>query len=354
MTRVDFFAVEPHFLDHLAPIWHAMPEDARGDFVLDQARAPFTPAILAAKAEALGVPAGTFGRERRPVVTAANGDMNRARDEGRDRIALLEHGTGQSFGADPDETVARAPSYPGGRNRGAASLFLSPNAHAAGRDAKAYPKARVEIIGCPKLDAAPERAIREPGARPRVALSFHWDCMVCAETRSGWREWKRILPFLAAEGRWEMIGHGHPRGIDEFVPHYRTHRFRIVRDFADVLREADVYVNEGSSTLYEAAAAGISVVVLNPSFFRLQLRHGLRFYEAADVGPNVRSRNSIDTSLARKTIAAIEEALANAPELQARREAALDVMYAYRSGAARRAADAILDWVGDRAAKAAA
>jgi hypothetical protein len=681
MQRVDFFALEPHFLDHLAPIWKALPEDARGDFALNHARAPFTPAILAEHAKKYGITAGTLGSEDRPVVVSANGDMGRAAKAGRSRIALLEHGTGQSFGGDPDRTIARAPSYPGGFNRGAASLFLSPNAHAAGRDRAAYPKARVEIIGCPKLDAAPERSQRPAGHRPVVAVSFHWDCfpgsvavsgppvvgavsrwfegelvvlrtasgneltctpnhpvltpegwvaagelnpgrrlvrrglghgvmnrvrpdeqhapariedvaraaqessamlavrvpvapedfhgdgrgsdvavvsadrlllndpidaaraehlderallgidlnhpllsgegapgegrfglrdtamaragrgghadallsrqpgiaayrgvtsidvgpgvlepvnhrasddtsalgefagrgatavlveerrkvgtrplapepgyvsfgpehaafaevlgdladrpatgysealgglptgqvlldelievgrrsfeghvynlqttrgwyeangfivhncMVCPETRSGWREWKRILPFLVADGRFEILGHGHPRGIEEFIPHYRANRIEVVRDFADVLRRADVYVNEGSSTLYEAAAAGLKVVVLNPSFFRLQVHHGLRFHDAAHVGPNVRSRNSIDTSLARKTIGAIEETLVDSPAQQANREAALDIMYAYRSGAAARAAEAILDWTGDRVAKAAA
>lgn len=348
---IDFYAVEPHFIDHLAPIWLAMPESSRGVFATGTPRHHFTPEDLAKRAAAHGIELGTLGTHDRPTVVAANGDMNRVRKAGRKRIALVEHGTGQSFGGDREPAVARHSSYPGGDNR-PASLFLSPNAHAASRDGKAYPKARVEMVGCAKLDAAPPRRPRE--AKPVVAVSFHWEATVCPETRSGWREFRRLLPFLAAQDAFTVIGHGHPRILDEFVPHYRQHRIEVVRDFAEVLARADVYVNEGSSTLYEAAAAGLNVVVLNPSFFRPTVRHGLRFYDAADVGPNVRARNSVDTSLPRKTLEAIAAAIAGGAEISAKREAALDIMYAYRTGAAARAADAIVDWSTDRVAKAAA
>lgn len=353
MTPIDLYAVEPHFVDHLAPIWLALRKEARGTFALDgKARRGFTHEDLLARAAAHGITPGTLGPEDRPIVVAANGDMAQARKAGRTRIALLEHGTGQSFGGDREPQVARHASYPGGMNRDAASLFLSPNAHAAGRDHAAYPKARVEIVGCPKLDAVPAR--RPRANKPVVAISFHWDANICAETRSGWREWKRTLPFLAQQDDFTLIGHGHPRILPELVPHYRTHRIEVVRDFAEVLARADVYVNEGSSTLYEAAAAGLRVVVLNPSFFRPGVRHGLRFYDAADVGPNVRARNNVDTSLAKKTIAAIRLAIADPAEVRAARETAIDIMYAFRSGAAQRAADVLVDWAADRSARKAA
>lgn len=347
MTPIDFLASEVHFIDHLAPIWQALPEVSRGTFALGKARRYANADALAAKVASLGIEPGELGPDDRPTLVAATGDMWRA-EKSRSRIALLEHGTGQSFGGDADAGVARAPSYPGGANR-RASLFLSPNAHAAGRDRAAYPKARVEVVGCPKLDTLPPRRPRE--SEPVIAISFHWDCAVCAETRSGWREFKNVLPHLVP--RYRLIGHGHPRIIDELASEYRRRRIEVVRDFAEVVERADVYVNEGSSTLFEAASAGIPVIPLEPSFFRRTVHHGLRFYDAADVGPHVRSRGTFDTSLHKKTIAAIEEALADPADRRQAREDALDIMYAFRTGAAQRAADVLVDWAGDRAARAA-
>lgn len=347
MTPIDFLASEPHFLDHLAPIWAALPEEARGTFATRRVSRT-TPERIAAQAQRHGLELGSLAATDRPTLVSSTGDLWHAQKAGRTRVALLEHGTGQSFGGDPDPLIARHSSYPGGTKR-TASLFLSPSAWSGARDAAAYPGARVEVIGCPKLDAAPPRRPRE--SRPVVALGFHWEAPVCAETRSGWREFKRILPFLNQDGRYTIIGHGHPRIIDELVPYYRTSRIEVVRDFAEVLARADVYVNDGSSTLYEAAAAGLRVVVFNPSFFRPQVRHGGRFWDAAGVGPQVRARSSYDTSLPKKVLAAIADTLADPPERRAAREAALDIMYAYRSGAAQRAADVLVDWAADRSAR---
>jgi glycosyltransferase involved in cell wall biosynthesis len=141
--------------------------------------------------------------------------------------------------------------------------------------------------------------------------------------------------------------------MDELALEYRRRRIEVVRDFTEVIERADLYITENSSTLFEAAAAGIPVVAFEPSFFRLNVHHGGRFWDAADVGVRVRSRGSLDTSLPKKMLAAIAEALEDAPERQAAREKALDIMYAYRSGAAARAAEVLVDWSTDRAARAA-
>lgn len=340
---VDLFASERHFLDHLAPVWNALPESERGVAAIGEGAARYASLVaLGEHATHLGLePSPLLPRIDRPVVVASVGDLRRARRFGRTQVALLEHGSGQSFGADPRS--ARQPSYPGGTGRDA-SLFLAPNDHASGRDRAAYPRAIAEVVGCPKLDALPPRASRE--SRPVVAVSFHWDCMVCAETRSGWRQFRAAVIHLARSHT--VIGHGHPRIIDELAREYRSNRIELVRDFADVVRRADVYVNEGSSTLFEAAAAGIPVVTLEPSFFRRSLHHGLRFWDAAHVGVSVAARNSIDTSLPKKLLAAVDEALADPPDRRRDREAALSIVYRHRSGASVRAADAIGRWASAR------
>lgn len=346
MTPIDFLASERHFIDHLAPIWLALPPAERGVFVVGGRQRPYDDErTLAAHAASLGIePSDSLPLRDRPMVTAASGDLRRARGFGRSRVALLEHGSGQSFGGDP--RTAHHPSYPGGLRRHA-SLFIAPNGHAAGRDAAAYPEASTAIVGCPKLDALPERSSLGSG-KPVVAVSFHWDCTVAPETASGWRDFRAALAGLTS--RYKILGHGHPRIIDELAREYRRLGIEVVRNFVDVVARAHVYVNEGSSTLFEAAAAGIPVVVLNPRGFRTNVEHGLRFWEAADVGPNVRARGTWDWKTADRLAAAIDLAIADPPERQAAREHALSIVYAHRTGAAQRAAAAVLEWAATPAA----
>jgi hypothetical protein len=220
-------------------------------------------------------------------------------------------------------------------------LFIAPNVHAAARDAAAYPGAATAVVGCPKLDELPERSTLGAG-RPVVAVSFHWMCNVVAETRSGWTEYRNAVASLV--GRYEVLGHGHPRIIEELASTYRRLGIEVVRDFRDVVARAHVYIIDNSSTMFEAAAADIPVVVLNPSFFRPHVDHGLRFHDAADVGVQVRSRGTWDWRLGASLIAAVDEALEDAPDRRAARHAALGIVYAYRTGAAQRAADAVLEW----------
>jgi hypothetical protein len=334
---IDAWATEPHFLDHIAPVWRALPARSRGDLVVPRAL------LEHAKTLGLEVVSG-FAPEDRPTLVAAQGNLRKlVRDHGRGRVALLEHGSGQSFGGDP--ASARHSSYPGGGRR-PASLFLSPNAHAAGRDSAAYPNVRVEIVGCPKLDELPEP---EGLDKPVVAVSFHWSCTVCPETGSGWADFRGAIAALAR--KYSFIGHGHPRAIDDLSSEYRRFGIPVVRDFRDVVRQAAVYVNEGSSTLFEAAAAGLRVVVLNPKAFRQGVNHGLRFESdgkryvgAANVGPQVRCINRYRSETANLLDAAIARALEDPPALRAAREAAVDVVYAFRTGAAKRAAEVLVDW----------
>jgi hypothetical protein len=80
------------------------------------------------------------------------------------------------------------------------------------------------------------------------------------------------------------------------------------------------------------------VVVLNRPDYRRHVNHGLRFWDAADVGVQVDRPADLSDAVA--------DALRDDPSRQAAREAALGLVYAYRQGAAKRAADAIMDWAG--------
>ena len=317
---VDILASAAHYLDHLAPTWKALDPGARGIF--------WTPPELIPYANRLGVDAQRLPLEGDPAPTlvSAYGDLRLARSAGR-RVAIAEHGAGQSY------TGLRSGSYAGGGGRDA-DLFLHPGIRPAQRDRKRHPRTRIEVVGCPKLDTLPAR---QPGGdRPVVCFSFHWDCGVVEEARSGFLFLRNSIPAIVQSGKYEVIGHAHPRAWDGVSLWYARNGIEPVRSFDEVCRRADLYVIDNSSTMFEFAATGRPVVVVTPNVYRRYINHGLRFWECATIGPEV--------DQVWKLPGAIAEALADSPKQQALREAAVNLVYAYRTGAAERTARILEGW----------
>ena len=302
---IDFLASSAHYADHLEPIRAALPESVRGE-------------MLSGRPRAGG-----------PVVSAASRDT-RAAIRAKRPVAVTEHGAGQSYSNGNS-------SYPGGKGLGGVGLFLTPNEHAAARWRAEYPATRIEVVGCPRLDALPTRV---PGPGPIVAVSFHWPCSVAPEARGTWAYHRSALPALAA--RYRVLGHAHPRIGALIAPLYRKLGIEVVDDFTDICRRADLYICDNSSTIFEFASTGRPVVVLNAPWCRRRVDHGLRFWGAATVGVQCDEPDSL--------LDAVVAALADPPEQQAAREAALDIVYAFRHGAAQRAASVLVDWAGEVAA----
>ncbi len=314
---IDALAGQSHFGDHIQPIWEALPDDIRGTFYRQS---------FALKASA------------NPTLTASAGDMKVAMSRRRP-VALMEHGCGQSFGGDPRSD--KFASYAGNAGRDGVGLFLHPGEHPAGRDRKRYPGARIEVIGCPKLDRLPRKA---RGDTPVVAVSFHWNCTLVPETEPA----LGFLPQLEELAkRYEVIGHGHPKWGIHLRSKFQRLGIEWVPTFEQVCARADLYVNDCSSTLFEFAATGRPVVVMNKGgqrAYRRDINHGLRFWDAASVGVNVEERDDLTEAVA--------QALEDAPEQRQTREDALDLVYAYRSGGAQRAVEALVDWAGEQAVAA--
>lgn len=308
---IDFLASAPHYRDHLNAVAGALPSEARGEFIAPRHEGPDN-----------------------PVLVASFGDLKTAERMGRTRIAIMEHGAGQSYGG---RGGMQHGSYAGGLHRDAASLFLHPGPHPAERDRRAYPGARVEVVGSPHLDTLPKRK----GKRGRVvAFTFHFNGPLCSETRTAY---PHFFPFIAGlASKYELLGHGHPMLWDRGRPgqrladRYRKAGIEPVRDFVEVCRRADVLIFDNTSAGFAFAATGRPVVVMNSPRYDRRVDHGLRFWEASDVGVNCDDPTRLADC--------IEEALADPPERKAAREAALDLVYAYRKGAAKRAADALMDW----------
>lgn len=255
------------------------------------------------------------------ALVASYADLVTARQHHK-RIVLMQHGIGQSYGD-------ANPAYPGGRDNDAVGLFLVPNIHAGQRWRMRYPAARVEVVGSPRLDDLPRR---EPGPLT-VATAFHWRYGSTPEARHAFGIYRSAIADLARS--YNVVGHGHPRAT-ALPRFYAKHGIEWVPSFEEVCRRADLLIADNTSALYEFASTGRPVVVLNQPCYRREVDFGLRFWEASDVGVNVERPQDL--------AAAVAEALEDAPERQTAREAALAIVYAYRSGAAERSADVIRDW----------
>lgn len=303
-------AFEPHHRDHLDPIARLLPNvaKARTTDIADVAIVPSYGALI------------------------------RARRMKFKRVVLAQHGAGQSYGG--ERRTSGQPGYPGGKDNADVGLFLVPNEHAAKRWLAAYPKARVAIVGCPKLDDLPHRV--GSSTTPVVAVSFHWAAHFSPEAGSAFPHFWPQLVQLKRAG-YEVLGHGHPLRSD-LPAFYRRHGIEYVKTFDEVCRRADVYVCDNSSTIFEFASTDRPVVLLNGPTYRKNVRHGLRFWDAATVGIQVDEPAGL--------LAGVERALEDRQRDRVAREAALDIVYTYRTGAAQRAADAILDWAGRLAAVA--
>ncbi len=169
-----------------------------------------------------------------------------------------------------------------------------------------------------------------------VAISFHWHSRVVPETMGAFRYFRPGLRALAR--RFKLLGHGHPRIIDRLAAEYRRLGIEVVRDFEDVLRRADLYAVDNSSTLFEFASTDRPVVVLNAPWFRRRVEHGLRFWRYADVG--------VECDHPRRLVPAVRRALADPSEQRIKRRVAINAVYPWRDGAAaQRAASAIRGWL---------
>lgn len=320
MRRLNFLAAEPHFVDHLAPIWKALPGGQRGAFYVRST-------VAEAQASKHGINTKPWRSSVNPnqlFICAALGDLNQLHIAGVDMI-LMEHGAGQTYNSTHS-------SYAGGVHpaRDATKLFLAPGPVTAEKLRGAHPTTPVVEIGCPKLDRRITKDPRPPSDPPTVCVSFHWDCRVVPETRWAFPFYKRALSSLAGRSDINLVGHAHPRARRALVPFWRGLGVPFIEDFDDVLEVADVYVIDNSSSLFEAAAVGIPVVVMNSPLYRRDVEHGLRFWEASQIGPNC------DTG--RDLPAAIFEAL-EPTELQRKEtDRCLDLVYTVRDGTSAKAA----------------
>lgn len=268
---IDGYASERSYLDHIGPIWAALPEALRGEFYLyDPTHAEY------AAMRGITVTRGRLPVTDRRIIVGGGRDLMKF--PGR-RFIFVEHGAGQTYVDAP----GAAYGYAGGTNREGVELFICPAQRVADANLAVYPGARAVVVGSPRLDPWLDGThTRVPGARPHVVVSTHWNGGPCQESHSAWPEYRRHYGNLAV-GRVRVSKHGHPRWADHVRRDLPDVPFI---EFDEVLETADVYVCDNSSTQYETAAVGIPNVVVNAHDYRRDVHHGLRFWSHIP-GPQV-------------------------------------------------------------------
>lgn len=339
---IDFYASQPQYAQHLAPVWGALPDEMRGTFAAT--------GTAARRANQLGIRTGSLVRERGGVapltVVASFQDEQYVRPR---PVVLVEHGAGQSYHHSP--IADRNPSYPGGKDRQGVVLFICPNESVAQRWRDMYPETPTAVVGCPYLDpwhseasmfrhVGPESEWNwaKPGALPLVVFSFHWNCGIVPECGWAYPHFQAELMRLAAmsdeQRGFKMGGHAHPRA-HEIGAFWRSQGVREFQNFSEVLDYADCYVVDNSSTGFEFASTDRPVVWLNSPRYRKDVDHGLRFWSHVGVGVQCDRPESL--------LDRVHEALHDGPGYRARRHALIRDVYAYTDGlASQRAAAAIV------------
>ncbi len=254
--RIDAFASQPHYYDHIKPIWDAL--DAEGKFFV-------TPgAGRPGERTAALMPNGV------PTIVAGYPDLRRIR--GRPAI-FVEHGIGETYGE-------HHPNYSGGSGRQMIKLFLCPNERVA--EANRVYDAPSVVVGSPWVESLPKREL-EVVVRPKIVVSFHWDCRVFPQTKTALYHYQ---PFFSSWNHLDIMGHAHPRIADRAARLFAAAGIGFIREFRDVIEWADVYAVDNSSTLFEAKACGLDVVVLDAPHYPSE-ETGFRFWKYADIGPRI-------------------------------------------------------------------
>lgn len=290
--RVNAYCSHRHYADHLLPVLAGLPELVRGSLYCATDELAKQLRVRGDRASILG-PREFRVRPMPPdeaVMVAGFIDLRMMR--GRP-ICLMEHGAGQRY-----EGV-RDGSYAGGRGRDRVSLFLCPNDQVAQANRDRYPQANAVTVGSPRLDvlwkARAEFSRHRDGQR--VAVSFHWPCPLVPEAGSAWDAFRPDVIRLAANSTYQLLGHGHPRLWSRIQKWWVRLGVEQVQEWISVVRRADIYVCDNSSTMFEACALDLPVVVLNSPDYRRGVEHGLRFWDHAGMGPEVSPGGNLDRAL---------------------------------------------------------
>lgn len=317
--RIEAWASEQHYWDHLWPVWMALQHHHPN---LDLGQANYG-----------GHPQRAPRRDTLWLVASTKD----ARKVGG-RYIYVEHGAGQGYHGDVRGT--RSASFAGGPTHERAAGFICPNVQVASRWRARYPDKPAWVVGdSPKMDKL-RRHPPQPvwlSDLPTVAFCWHWESQrsPCPEATSAWRHYRDALAALAAEGRWRVLVHAHPRAWTQLEPQLRAMPGLVATPSLDVVwSDAKVVVVDNTSVGPEAASLGKPVVWLTAPWYRRDVHHGGRFWEWPAYGVHVTEPALL--------AAGVQRALDEPAHFQRLSTKLADLVYPRRDGhSAMRAADAI-------------
>lgn len=314
---VDAIATFPHFVDHLLPLWNALPVEQRGVFA---ARAN-----AADHAARRGLQTVTrLPAPPRLTLVASHADYLEAHCQGGRPVAYVNHGVGQCWRDETGRLLERDVTKP----RKGVRLFLTPGPHATHVTIEVNPNATVVEAGSAKVEAL--RLIPRP-VEPLLVVSTHWQHKLVPESNTALPTYLSVIK----ESPIPVALHAHPRIAYWVRNEAQNLNLEFIETFDEVCQRATVYATDSSSTLFEFAALDRPVVVLNGLTYRRNHHHGLRFWEAATVGVNVNHPSEFATAVA--------HAIEDAPGQREQRAAAIAMAYHPFDGhAADRAVTALL------------
>lgn len=328
--KIDFYASQPNSIDHIAPVWNALPEVHRGKFYILPDLVTHAERRIENNLFIYSIFNKVLPSSPHTLLTASYGDMLHAWKQSPGRMLIrMEHGVGVTFGT---------AGYADGRGRrDKAALYLFPNEYLAEKHAANY-DIPYKIIGTPKLDW-----IHWSGTKPidqTVCIAFHWGDRNTnpPESGSAFEYYRDVIPDLAR--RFKLIGHGHPMAEKRHKECFENFGVEYVRDFDEVLGRAALLVHDISSTLYEFATSGKPVILLNAPWFRKNRFFGIRFWDYTDIGPQVDDPAQLGD--------VISATLADPGTYEAARLRAKADLYPYFGYASLRAVNSILEFINEK------
>lgn len=292
-----FFANTRHYIEHLLPIYKAYTKEKM--FLVPKElkdASDIKPSYYNNQRELLIF---LFNLEQSnkdlTYVVASYGNVRTLSQKGFPiiKFILIEHGAGQTY-------ISDVPGWKRGSFKGSEriKLYLGTNSYCTEAFEENNPLTQCYTIGCPKTDSIKSEVPNL--SRPLVVFSWHWDCSSVPETKSGFSYWQgEVLKIHQDDNKnFRIAIHGHPRIQDQTILFARKHNIDFIRTFDSVIKEADIYVVDNSSTIYEFAITTKPVIILNNPFYRRDVNHGLRFWELSDIGLHCNSlrdlRDNID------------------------------------------------------------
>lgn len=290
---IDFLARSPYLVRHLVPIWDKLDPSERGVFYAGGAGVESALAMKIDNNRILPyIEDGDCGNN--PIIAAAYGDAVRAADYNPDRpVILMEHGIGLTFG--------KAAYADGLGQRHKFSMMPVQSDYVL---RKVHPEIAHKphpVVGMPKMDpwAREFDKPHEMPINPTIVIAFHHGDKHSrpGEIGSAWEHYIGMLPYLSK--RYKIMVHFHPASGPIVRERCADIGLEVVPNFEQVLKLADIFINDASSAAYEFCVTGKPVILLNAPWFNPKSSYGIRFWDYSDIGDQVNDPEALEGAIGR-------------------------------------------------------